>query len=85
MRKIFRQIIRAIEYCKMKNIAHRDLKPENILIDTEGIIKVSDFGLSALYKDPTNITYLLHTTCGTIHYLAPEVLNLLSFTAYINI
>merc|ERR1712224_869931 len=34
----------------------------------------SDFGLSSLYKDPTNITLIMHTTCGTINYLAPEVI-----------
>ena len=62
-----------MEYCKSKNIAHRDLKPENILLDNGGIVKVSDFGLSSLYRDPSNLTQLLHTTCGTINYLAPEV------------
>lgn len=55
MRNYFRQIVRAIDYCKHKNIAHRDLKPENILIDESGIIKVSDFGLSSLYEDSTSI------------------------------
>lgn len=72
-RKYFRQIIRAIEYCKHKNIAHRDLKPENILLDEKGDLKVSDFGLSELCKDHSNFTQLLHTTCGTLNYLAPEV------------
>lgn len=50
------------------------MKLENILIDPDGIIKVSDFGLSNLsrkYKDGPN---LQHTTCGTINYIAPEVI-----------
>lgn len=71
-RILFRQIVRALDYCKRKKICHRDLKPENILID-KGKIKVSDFGLSALYKDKNDYTHILHTTCGTINYLAPEV------------
>jgi serine/threonine protein kinase len=71
-RVLFRQIVRALDYCKRKKICHRDLKPENILID-KGKIKVSDFGLSALYKDKNDYTHILHTTCGTINYLAPEV------------
>jgi 5'-AMP-activated protein kinase catalytic alpha subunit len=45
-----------------------------MLITENGDLKVSDFGLSSLYKDPTNITLIMHTTCGTINYLAPEVI-----------
>jgi serine/threonine protein kinase len=73
MRIYFRQIVRALLCCQAKLIAHRDLKPENILVTPDDQIKVSDFGLSSLYKDPsTNNT--LYTTCGTINYLAPEVI-----------
>lgn len=73
-RKYFRQIIRALGHCKSKTIAHRDIKPENMLITKSGDLKVADFGLSSQYKDPTNITLIMHTTCGTINYLAPEVI-----------
>ncbi|KAL4490246.1 hypothetical protein ABPG72_004285 [Tetrahymena utriculariae] len=82
MRKYFRQIIEAINYCKKKNIAHRDLKPENILLDQHGCIKVSDFGLSSLYQDPNQIQNLLHTTCGTINYLAPEVIQNMGYDGH---
>ncbi len=37
-------------------------------------IKVSDFGLSCLYNDPSNLYKMMHTTCGTVNYLAPEVI-----------
>ncbi|CAD8102545.1 unnamed protein product [Paramecium sonneborni] len=75
MRKYFRQIIRAIRYCQSKSIAHRDLKPENILICNQtDQIKVNDFGLSSLFQDPSNLNNELYTTCGTVHYLAPEVI-----------
>lgn len=73
-RTYFVQIIRALGHCKAKTIAHRDIKPENILIDADGSLKVSDFGLSSLFRDPTNIRLLMHTTCGSLDYLAPEVI-----------
>ncbi|CAN6219660.1 unnamed protein product [Urochloa humidicola] len=72
-RKLFQQLMDAVGYCHEKGVYHRDLKPENVLVDAKGNIKVSDFGLSALpqnqWKDG-----LLHTTCGSPNYIAPEVL-----------
>ncbi|XP_047332206.1 CBL-interacting serine/threonine-protein kinase 24 isoform X2 [Impatiens glandulifera] len=71
-RRFFQQLIDAVAHCHSKGVYHRDLKPENLLLDSHGNLKVSDFGLSAL--QPQGIE-LLHTTCGTPNYLAPEVLS----------
>ncbi|KAL9223982.1 hypothetical protein vseg_000060 [Gypsophila vaccaria] len=68
----FQQLIDAVSHCHGKGIYHRDLKPENLLLDVHGNLKISDFGLSAL---PQQGVELLHTTCGTPNYVAPEVLN----------
>jgi serine/threonine protein kinase len=51
---------------------------QNLLLDSEGNIKISDFGLSALYVGDAEAegdarAQLLHTTCGTPNYVAPEV------------
>ncbi|CAA7409881.1 unnamed protein product [Spirodela intermedia] len=70
-RRYFQQLIDAVDYCHSKGVYHRDLKPENLLLDSNGNLKVSDFGLSAL---PQQGVGLLHTTCGTPNYVAPEVL-----------
>ncbi|AAG30961.1 serine/threonine kinase, putative [Arabidopsis thaliana] len=71
-RKYFQQLINAVDYCHSRGVYHRDLKPENLLLDANGALKVSDFGLSAL---PQQEDGLLHTTCGTPNYVAPEVIN----------
>ncbi|GAA0151050.1 non-receptor serine/threonine protein kinase [Lithospermum erythrorhizon] len=70
-RHFFQQLIDAVAHCHSKGVYHRDLKPENLLLDSGGNLKVSDFGLSAL---PQQGAELLHTTCGTPNYVAPEVL-----------
>ncbi|KAE9602532.1 hypothetical protein Lal_00049589 [Lupinus albus] len=72
-RKLFQQLIDGVSYCHNKGVFHRDLKLENVLIDGKGNIKISDFGLSAL---PQHLREdgLLHTTCGSPNYVAPEIL-----------
>ncbi|KAL6008840.1 CBL-interacting serine/threonine-protein kinase 1 [Asimina triloba] len=72
-RKVFQQLIDAVSYCHNKGVFHRDLKPENVLVDARGNIKISDFGLSALPQH-FRVDGLLHTTCGSPNYVAPEVI-----------
>ncbi len=50
---------------------------ENLLLDEQSNLKISDFGLSALYggESSDDRMTLLHTTCGTPNYVAPEVLS----------
>lgn len=72
-RKLFQQLIDGVSYCHDKGVFHRDLKLENLLVDDRGNIKISDFGLSALPQHYRN-DGLLHTTCGSPNYVAPEVL-----------
>jgi len=62
------QITSIFEYCHSKNIIYRDLKPENILLNTDGYLKLTDFGFAKI------IEYRTYTLCGTPEYIAPEVL-----------
>lgn len=72
-RKYFQQLISAVGYCHSRGVFHRDLKPENLLLDENWMLRVSDFGLSAV-KDQVQPDGLLHTLCGTPAYVAPEIL-----------
>lgn len=70
------QICDALEYAHERGVVHRDIKPENILIDTEGNLKIADFGLAKMTVDPTHPTQSVVTVTGrnmgTPHYMAPE-------------
>lgn len=75
----FKQLVEGLEHCHNNGVCHRDLKPENLLLDTDGNLKISDFGFSTLNigdadGDGNARAELLHTTCGTPNYVAPEVL-----------
>ncbi|KAF3452965.1 hypothetical protein FNV43_RR03398 [Rhamnella rubrinervis] len=72
-RVFFQQLISAIDFCHSRGVYHRDLKPENLLLDDDGNLKVTDFGLSA-FTEHLKQDGLLHTTCGTPAYVAPEVI-----------
>ncbi|CAN6333497.1 unnamed protein product [Urochloa humidicola] len=73
-RKYFQQLVSAVDFCHSRGVYHRDLKPENLLVDENGNLKISDFGLSALAESRRQ-DGLLHTTCGTPAYVAPEVIS----------
>lgn len=43
-RRLFQQIISAVDYCHRHMVVHRDLKPENVLLDAHMNAKIADFG-----------------------------------------
>ncbi|XP_056132604.1 5'-AMP-activated protein kinase catalytic subunit alpha-2 isoform X1 [Lampris incognitus] len=70
-RRLFQQIISAVDYCHRHMVVHRDLKPENVLLDASKNAKIADFGLSNMMSDGE----FLRTSCGSPNYAAPEVIS----------
>ena len=62
----------AIEFLHGQGVIYRDMKPENVLLDSEGHVKLGDFGLA---KDNIGDRQGAKSICGTPEYMAPEVLN----------
>ena len=73
--KLFLDICRGVQAGHDLGIVHRDLKPSNILVDTNGRLKVIDFGVARLVrKNETNEPNLTRSTqiLGTLQYMSPE-------------
>ena len=69
---ILKEALLALNYIHKKNVIHRDLKPHNIVVDfTQKSVKLIDFGLSLRYDSNIDINKFMR--CGTMGYIAPEV------------
>ncbi|MHB9027069.1 MAG: protein kinase domain-containing protein, partial [Armatimonadota bacterium] len=66
--EIARQIAIALDAAHRKGLVHRDIKPHNIMLNTQGKVKVTDFGIAKLASDGEDTGVII----GSVHYLSPE-------------
>jgi serine/threonine protein kinase len=63
------QVLAGLDYAHQREIVHRDIKPSNLLVTREGVVKITDFGISKIGPRSKTQTGLL---VGTPQYMAPE-------------
>ena len=67
------RILSALQHAHKNGIIHRDIKPQNILVDSEGHVKVSDFGIARVTGADTITTD--DSVMGSVYYFSPEQAN----------
>jgi protein-serine/threonine kinase len=85
---LFKQLLRGVGYLHDHGVAHRDLKPENLLVTSEGHLKITDFGVSEVFRgkhpafannqcgvDMLEIRLCSPGIVGSEPYISPEVQN----------
>ncbi|NQK44930.1 Stk1 family PASTA domain-containing Ser/Thr kinase [Streptococcus suis] len=68
--RIMGQILLAMRMAHTRGIVHRDLKPQNVILTSNGIAKVTDFGIAVAFAE-TSLTQT-NSMLGSVHYLSPE-------------
>ena len=69
------QVVNALAFAHQNKIIHRDIKPHNILINSEGVAKITDFGIARAMDKSSNEKNTEAVIMGSAHYFSPEQAN----------
>ncbi|MCQ2561926.1 MAG: Stk1 family PASTA domain-containing Ser/Thr kinase, partial [Clostridia bacterium] len=69
---IAKQVASALSMAHKHQLIHRDVKPHNIMITTEGVAKITDFGIAKAVNNGTLVGEQQEAVMGSVHYFSPE-------------
>ncbi len=72
--RIISHVCAALGYAHSHGVIHRDIKPSNIMIESDGDVKVADFGLAKSTSPETTVLTMSNITMGTPDFMAPEAM-----------
>ena len=70
MKAVFKRIVEGVAYLHSRDVAHRDIKLNNIVLDSLESPKIIDFGFAR-----RGVNSNFESGCGTVNYMAPELLS----------
>lgn len=70
---IFYRILLGVQALHRKGIIHRDLKPKNVIISGTKIVKIVDFGIAEILREPKPEDQQPSVLMGSVYYMSPEV------------
>src|ERR1700732_4050648 len=65
------ELCAGLQYAHRRNVVHRDIKPKNVMMDSDGVLKILDFGIARLTDVGGGLTKA-NIMLGTLNYMAPE-------------
>ena len=74
IRFVAMELVAVVAYLHSQAVLYRDMKPDNVLLDARGHVRLIDFGISAQGDPKSGVPPESHELCGTVGYMAPEIM-----------
>src|ERR1043166_905628 len=75
LKPLVKQLCEALDHAHEKHVIHRDLKPANMMLDSQGCLKLADFGIAAVTADSMSRVSMRRPTSGTLTHMSPQQLD----------